>query len=82
MFYRVQTATTSASKKEGKTRRSLILTKFVRFVAVDIQSLVSKSDMLEHKCMFRFIFRFMFRKIIRTFEWKEILTTNPTQIFH
>ncbi len=40
VFYSVRTATTSASKKEGKTR-SLILTRFVSFVAVDIQSLVT-----------------------------------------
>lgn len=40
VFYRVPTAITSASKKEDKTRKSLDLTKFVRFVALDISSLI------------------------------------------
>lgn len=36
VFYSVPTATTSASKKEDKTRKSMDLTKFVRFVALDV----------------------------------------------
>lgn len=83
MFYSVRTATTSACKtKEVNDFDKGCKFCCSRYPEFSLRSLLaSKCDMLEHKCMFRFIFRKIIRLLNGRKFWPQTQHTYSTNFF-
>lgn len=72
MFYRTLTATTRRQDKKVTDFDKVCKVCGIRYPEFSPRPLLaSKCDMLEHKCMCRFIFLVMFRKIIGLFNGRK-----------